>query len=206
MTKNKMKNIKVVDVYTSYAENSISWIKEDKFDGDFKSIVDDVFKKYVVDKMRKDEWEEFSDDGEEFYEVCGIIEGIGFISYGEEDLLLVIEEGNKWYDLVDELNLDSVKKSVDFSNGDYDEVIWESWVDLLEESFEKLLDQNRELAYNYSMVDVIEREFLKIVKALKDDGESDKEGIVNLSHDNMITNVSMTIKEIDKKKIDCLFD
>ena len=140
MTKNKMRNIKVVDVYTSYAENSISWIKEDKFEGDFKSVVDDVFKKYVVDKMRKDEWEEFSESGEEFYEVCGIIEGVGFISYGEEDLLLVIEEGNKWYDLVDELNLDSVKKSVDFSNGDYDEVIWESWVDLLEESFEKLVD------------------------------------------------------------------
>ncbi len=140
MTKNKMRNIKVVDVYTSYAENSISWIKEDRFDGDFKSIVDDVFKKYVVEKMRKDEWEEFSDDGEEFYEVCGIIDGVGFISYGEEDLLLVIEEGNKWYDLVDELNLDSIEKSVDFSNGDYDEVIWESWVDLLEESFEKLLD------------------------------------------------------------------
>jgi len=140
MLKKEMKNIKIVDVYTGYAENSISWIKEDRFDGEFKSIVDDVFKKYVVDKMRKDEWEEFSESGEEFYEVCGIIDGVGFISYGEEDLLLVIEEGNKWYDLVDELNLDSVEKSVDFSNGDYDEVIWESWVDLLEESFEKLLD------------------------------------------------------------------
>ena len=140
MLKKEMKNIKVVDVYTGYSENSISWIKEDRFEGEFKSIVDDVFKKYVVEKMRKDEWEEFSDDGEEFYEVCGIIDGVGFIGYGEEDLLLVIEEGNKWYDLVDELNLDSVKKSVDFSNGDYDEVIWESWVDLLEESFEKLLD------------------------------------------------------------------
>ena len=140
MLKKEMKNIKVVDVYTSYAENSISWIKEDKFEGDFKSVVDDVFKKYVVDKMRKDEWEEFSDDGEEFYEVCGIIEGVGFISYGEEDLLLVIEEGNKWYDKVDELNLDSIEKSVDFSNGKYDEEVWDDWVNLLEESFEKLLD------------------------------------------------------------------
>ena len=203
-----MKNIKIVDVYTGYAENSISWIKEDKFEGEFGfiEIVNDVFKKYVVDKMREDEWEEFSDDGEEFYEVCGIIDGVGFISYGEEDLLLVIEEGSKWYSKVDELNLDSVKKSVDFSNGKYDGSLWEEWVELIEESFEKLIDQNRELAYNYSMEDVIEREFLKIVKALKDDGESDKEGIVNLSHDNMMTNVSMTIKEIDKKKIDSLFD
>ena len=56
------------------------------------------------------------------------------------------------------------------------------------------------------MEDVIVREFLKIVKDLKDDGESDKEGIVNLSHDNMMTNVSMTIKEIDKKNIYSLFD
>ena len=71
---------------------------------------------------------------------------------------------------------------------------------------QKVIEQSRELTYNYSMVDVIEREFLKIVKALKDDGESDKEGIVNLAHDNKVTNVSMTIKEIDKKKIDCLFD
>jgi hypothetical protein len=140
MLKKEMRNIKVVDVYTSYAENSISWIKEDRFDGDFKSIVDDVFKKYVVEKMRKDEWEEFSDDGEEFYEVCGIIDGVGFISYGEEDLLLVIEEGNKWYDKVEEFNLKTEEESVDFSNGKYDEEDWDDWVNLIEESFEKLVD------------------------------------------------------------------
>ena len=140
MLKKEMRNIKVVDVYTSYAENSISWIKEDRFDGEFKSIVDDVFKKYVVEKMRKDEWEEFSDDGEEFYEVCGIIDGVGFISYGEEDLLLVIEEGNKWYDKVEEFNSKTEEESVDFSNGDYDEEDWDDWVNLIERSFEKLVD------------------------------------------------------------------
>jgi len=140
MLKKEMRNIKVVDVYTSYAENSISWIKEDRFDGDFKSVVDDVFKKYVVEKMRKDEWEEFSDDGEEFYEVCGIIDGVGFISYGEEDLLLVIEEGNKWYDKVEEFNLKTEEESVDFSNGKYDEEDWDDWVNLIEKSFEKLVD------------------------------------------------------------------
>jgi len=140
MLKKEMKNIKVVDVYTGYSENSISWIKEDRFEGEFKSIVDDVFKKYVVEKMRKDEWEEFSDDGEEFYEVCGIIDGVGFISYGEEDLLLVIEEGNKWYDKVEEFNLKTEEESVDFSNGDYDEEDWDDWVNLIERSFEKLVD------------------------------------------------------------------
>lgn len=140
MLKKEMKNIKIVDVYTGYAENSISWIKEDKFGGEIKSIVDDVFKKYVVDKMREDDWEEFSDDGEEMYEVCGVIDGVGFISYGEEDMLLVIEEGNKWYSKVDELNLDNVKKEIDFSNGKYDGSLWEEWVELIEESFEKLVD------------------------------------------------------------------
>ena len=90
--------------------------------------------------MRADDWEEFSDDGEEMYEVCGVCEGVGFISYGEEDMLLVIEEGNKWYSKVDELNLDSVKKEVDFSNGKYDGSLWEEWVELVEESFEKLVD------------------------------------------------------------------
>ena len=55
------------------------------------------------------------------------------------------------------------------------------------------------------MVDVIEREFLKIVKALKDDGESDKEGIINLSHDNMMTNVSMILDDIENK-VNSLFD
>jgi len=90
--------------------------------------------------MREDEWEEFSDDGEEFYEVCGIIEGVGFISYGEEDLLLVIEEGNKWYSKVDEFNLKTEEESVDFSNGKYDEKDWDDWVNLIEESFEKLID------------------------------------------------------------------
>ena len=55
------------------------------------------------------------------------------------------------------------------------------------------------------MVDVIEREFLKIVKALKDDGESDKEGIINLSKDNMMTNVSMILDDIENK-VNSLFD
>ena len=62
------------------------------------------------------------------------------VSLGEEDMLLVIEEGNKWYSKVDELNLDSVKKEIDFSNGKYDGSLWEEWVELIEESFEKLVD------------------------------------------------------------------
>ena len=32
--KTEMRNIKIVDVYTGYGENSISWIKEDRFGGE----------------------------------------------------------------------------------------------------------------------------------------------------------------------------
>ena len=56
----------------------------------------------------------------------------------------------------------------------------------------------------YSFEDVIEREFLKIVKELKEMGEGDealnaadaKEGIINLAKENMITNVSMIIDQL----------
>ncbi len=59
--------------------------------------------------------------------------------------------------------------------------------------------------YNYSMEDVIEREFIEIVKELKEMGESDKEGIINLSKDNMMTNVSMILDDIENK-VNSLFD
>jgi hypothetical protein len=55
------------------------------------------------------------------------------------------------------------------------------------------------------MVDVIEREFIEIVKELKEMGESDKEGIINLSKDNMMTNVSMILDDIENK-VNSLFD
>ena len=59
--------------------------------------------------------------------------------------------------------------------------------------------------YNYSMENVIEREFIEIVKELKEMGESDKEGIINLSKDNMMTNVSMILDDIEDK-VNSLFD
>tara|TARA_B100000745_G_C20072285_1_gene366100 strand:- start:685 stop:876 length:192 start_codon:yes stop_codon:yes gene_type:complete len=59
--------------------------------------------------------------------------------------------------------------------------------------------------YNYSMENVIEREFIEIVKELKEMGESDKEGIINLSKDNMMTNVSMILDDIENK-VNSLFD
>ena len=40
----------------------------------------------------------------------------------------------------EEFNLKTEEESVDFSNGKYDEKDWDDWVNLIEESFEKLVD------------------------------------------------------------------
>ena len=62
---------------------------------------------------------------------------IGVIGYGDESIILVLGEKNEWYNKVDEFNLDSNEKEVDFSNGDYDEEDWDNWVELIESVCEK---------------------------------------------------------------------
>jgi hypothetical protein len=62
---------------------------------------------------------------------------IGVIGYGDESIILVLGEKNEWYNKVDEFNLDSKEKEVDFSNGKYDEEDWENWVELIEDVCEK---------------------------------------------------------------------
>ena len=57
---------------------------------------------------------------------------IGVIGYGEEDILLVIGDKSKWYNKVDEFNLDSIEKEVDFSNGKYNEESYDEWVEFVE--------------------------------------------------------------------------
>jgi len=76
----------------------------------------------------------FKDDDELYYGIKSIDDkkGIGVIGYGDESVLFVIKENSKWYDKVDEFNLDSIDKEVDFSNGKYDEEDWDEWVELVE--------------------------------------------------------------------------
>jgi hypothetical protein len=126
---NKMNsNYKVVEVYLSYGENSIS--KIDIIKSEFG--VDDVVKGVFMDVKIKDgdgEWDDML-----YYGIKKIDEkkDIGVIGYGEESILLVIGEKNKLYNKVDEFNLDSKEKEVDFSNGKYNEENYNEWVEFVE--------------------------------------------------------------------------
>ena len=70
-----------------------------------------------------------------YYEIKIIDEenDIGVLSYEDESILLVIGDKSEWYNKVEQFNLDSIEKEVDFSNGKYNEEDWEGWVELVEE-------------------------------------------------------------------------
>jgi len=121
-------NYKVVNVYINYNENSIS--KIDIIKSEFG--VDDVVKGVFMDikfKNGEGEWDDML-----YYGIKKIDEknDIDVIGYGEEEILLVIGDKSKWYNKVDEFNLDSIEKEVDFSNGDYNEENYDEWVEFVE--------------------------------------------------------------------------
>ena len=121
-------NYKKVNVYINYNENSIS--KIDIIKSEFG--VDDVVKGVFMDIKIKDgegEWDDML-----YYGIKKIDEknDIGVIGYGEEEVILVIGDKSKWYDKVDEFNLDSIEKEVDFSNGKYNEESYDEWVEFVE--------------------------------------------------------------------------
>jgi len=126
---NKMSNnYKVVNVYINYNENSIS--KIDIIKSEFG--VDDVVKGVFMDvkiKNGEGEWDDML-----YYGIKKIDEknDIGVIGYGEEEIILVIGDKSKWYNKVDEFNLDSIEKEVDFSNGKYNEENYDEWVEFVE--------------------------------------------------------------------------
>jgi len=68
-----------------------------------------------------------------YYEVKIIDEenDIGVLSYEDESILLVIGDKSEWYNKVEQFNLDSIEKEVDFSNGDYNEEDWDDWVEFV---------------------------------------------------------------------------
>ena len=122
-------NYKKVNVYIGYSENSIS--KIDIIKSEFG--IDDVVKGVFMDIKIKDgegEWDDML-----YYGIKKIDEkkDIGVIGYGEEEVILVIGDKNKWYDKVDEFNVSSdIEKEVYFSNGKYDEEDWDNWVEFVE--------------------------------------------------------------------------
>ena len=122
-------NYKKVNIYIGYSENSIS--KIDIIKSEFG--IDDVVKGVFMDIKIKDG--EGEQDDMLYYGIKKIDEkkDIGVIGYGEEEVILVIGDKNKWYDKVDEFNVSSdIEKEVDFSNGKYDEEDWDNWVEFVE--------------------------------------------------------------------------
>ena len=128
--KNNMSNsFKVVNVYVGYGENSINKIDIIKSEFGVDDVVKGVFNKIKI-KDGEGEWDDML-----YYGIKKIDEknDIGVIGYGEEEVILVIGDKNKWYNKVDEFNLDSIEKEVDFSNGKYNEDDWDDWVEFVEE-------------------------------------------------------------------------
>ena len=114
---NMSNNYKVVNVYVGCGENSINKIDIIKSEFGVDDVVKGVFK-------YKDEL---------YYEIKIIDEenDIGVLSYEDESILLVIGDKSEWYNKVEQFNLDSIEKEVDFSNGDYNEEDWDDWVEFV---------------------------------------------------------------------------
>ena len=125
---NMSNNYKIVNVYVGYSENSISKIDIIKSEFGIDDVVYGVFRDIKI-KDGEGEWDDML-----YYGIKKIDEenNIGVIGYGEEEIILVIGDKSKWYNKVDEFNLDSKEKEVDFSNGKYDEEDWDDWVEFVE--------------------------------------------------------------------------
>ena len=108
---------KVVKVEYSLEEYGINNIDVVKSEFGVDDVVKGVFK-------YKDEL---------YYEIKIIDEenDIGVLSYEDESILLVIGDKSEWYNKVEQFNLDSIEKEVDFSNGDYNEEDWDDWVEFV---------------------------------------------------------------------------
>ena len=130
---NMSNNYKIVNVYINYNENSINKIDSIKSEFGVDDVVYGVFREIKI-KNGEGEWDDML-----YYGIKKIDEknDIGVIGYGEEEIILVIGDKSKWYNKVDEFNLDSKEKEVDFSNGKYDEEDWDNWVEFIEDVCEK---------------------------------------------------------------------
>ena len=126
---NMSNNYKVVNVYVGCGENSINKIDIIKSEFGVDDVVKGVFNNIKI-KDGEGEWNDML-----YYGIKKIDEknDIGVVGYGEEEVILVIGDKNKWYNKVEQFNLDSIEKEVDFSNGKYNEEDWDGWVELVEE-------------------------------------------------------------------------
>lgn len=106
-----MKNFKIVNVYSGYSEMSINSGIDEVMGNSLKEVCIELLeekKDYSVE-------EGYLDYFEEFVNVWGVKGKLGTIGDGEEGYDLIIEEGNEWYDKVD--NYDN-----------WSEEEWNEWV------------------------------------------------------------------------------
>ncbi len=138
-------NYKIVNVYIGYNENSIGKIDIIKSEFGVDDVVYGVFRDIKI-KNGEGEWDDML-----YYGIKKIDEknDIGVIGYGEEEIILVIGDKNKWYNKVDEFNLDSIEKEVDFSNGDYNEENWDGWVEFVEELVDSIEWNKDKYSYKF---------------------------------------------------------
>ena len=94
-----MKNYKAVAIYTGYAENGIDhvWgIVASDLEAAIKSVEDTQLNEMMEDEdFNQDFYDEFFGNGE----VAD--DGVGVVGAGEEDIMVIFEEGTYWYSLVD---------------------------------------------------------------------------------------------------------
>ena len=142
---NMSNNYKIVNVYVGYSENSISKIDIIKSEFGVDDVVYGVFRDIKI-KDGEGEWDDML-----YYGIKKIDEenNIGVIGYGEEEIILVIGDKSKWYNKVDEFNLDSKEKEVDFSNGKYDEEDWDNWVEFVEELVDSIEWDKDKYSYKF---------------------------------------------------------
>ena len=142
---NMSNNYKIVNVYVGYSENSISKIDIIKSEFGVDDVIKGVFRD-IKFKNGEGEWDDML-----YYGIKKIDEenNIGVIGYGEEEIILVIGDKSKWYNKVDEFNLDSKEKEVDFSNGKYNEEDWNGWVEFVEELVDSIEWNKDKYSYKF---------------------------------------------------------
>ena len=96
--KTEMKNYKSVTVSTGSGENGIENVFN--FQSTSLTAATELVEDNQISEMINDEdWnEEFYN---EFFGQGRVVDGVGIVNDGEENIMLVIEKGNVWFDKVD---------------------------------------------------------------------------------------------------------
>ena len=95
-----MNKYKQVSVYTGYAENSIQSTSVFGVSGSILDAGNHV-EQYTQQSILQDNPEDL-DYVKEFFTGVTVVDEIAFVAAGEENVTLVIPEGNIWYDRVDQ--------------------------------------------------------------------------------------------------------